>query len=101
MPQTPIEPPETLEWRKYLYVSPTSPPPDLLVRIKKLAEKEFQWTVLSPHQDFTHLQAEELHCELSAARSLLADALGSTLALTDPAECHRPSTRMNHMETRR
>ena len=67
MPQTPIEPPETLEWRKYLHVSPTSPPPDLLVRIKKLAEKEFQWTVLSPHQDFTHLQAEDLHCELSAA----------------------------------
>jgi hypothetical protein len=39
----------------------------LLVRIQKLSEKEFQWTVLSPHQDFTGLSAEELHCNLSAA----------------------------------
>lgn len=67
MPPTPIRPPETVEWRKYLHVSPTSPPPDLLVRIKKLCEKEFQWTVLSPHQDFTGLSAEELHCKLSEA----------------------------------
>jgi hypothetical protein len=67
IPHTPIKPPETLEWRKYLHVSPTVPPPDLLVRIKRLGEKEFQWTVLSPHQDFTGLPAEELYSTLSAA----------------------------------
>jgi len=67
MPPTPIKPPETLEWRKYLHVSPTSPPPDLLVRIKKVGEKDFQWTVRSPHQDFTGLSAIELHSALSAA----------------------------------
>jgi hypothetical protein len=67
MPHTPIEPPETVEWRRHLHVSPTSPPPDLLVRIQKLAELEFQWTVLSPHQDFTGLPAQDLHCELTVA----------------------------------
>src|SRR6266550_2405663 len=64
---TKIEPPKQVEWRKYLHVSPTSPPPDFLVRIKKLRDREFQWTVLSPHRDFTGLPADELNSTLSAS----------------------------------
>jgi hypothetical protein len=67
MAPTPITPPENVEWRKHLNLSLTAPPPDLLVRIHKVDEREFQWTVLSPHQDFKTIDPKDLHCKLSDA----------------------------------
>jgi hypothetical protein len=67
MEPTPIEPPKTVEWREHLHLPFTSPPPDLLVRIQQLGEREFQWTVLSPHRDFKALPPSELYSRLSTA----------------------------------
>jgi hypothetical protein len=67
MEPTPIEPPAAVEWREHLHLPLTSPPPDLLVRIQRLSEREFQWTVLSPHRDFKALPPSDLYSRLSTA----------------------------------
>lgn len=67
MEPTAIEPQEAVEWREHLHLPLTSPPPDLLVRIQRLGEREFQWTVLSPHRDFKALPPSALYCRLSTA----------------------------------
>ena len=67
MAATPITPPEQPEWRDYLHVAPTAPPPDLLVRVKTVSENTFHWTLLSPHRDFTQLAKEDLVSQLRPA----------------------------------
>jgi hypothetical protein len=64
-PQIPVR--EQVPWREHLCVEPDAPPPDLLVRIKKIGERTFKWIILSPHMNFTGLTEENLTCDLSAA----------------------------------
>ncbi|HWZ98412.1 MAG TPA: CHAT domain-containing protein [Candidatus Dormibacteraeota bacterium] len=47
-----IATPETPPWRKDLLVAPGTPPPDLLIRIKKVGLTEFEWSLFSPHMSF-------------------------------------------------
>lgn len=45
------KPPESY-WSKLIYLEQGAQPPDLLVRISKTGEHEYQWVCLSPHMQF-------------------------------------------------
>jgi CHAT domain/Domain of unknown function (DUF4062) len=54
---------QLMPWRKLLYVSPSSAPPDLLVRIQ-LSNGQLKWSLLSPHLSFADLSVTDLDSSL-------------------------------------
>lgn len=59
-----VAPPKIVPWRAHLCVEPKAPPPDLLVRIQRLEEGRYLWSLLSPHRTFTALGAAECTSDL-------------------------------------
>ncbi len=73
-----VPPPEAASWRSHLSIDPKAPPPDLLVRIKRLDEARFRWFLFSPHRSFAALGAEECTSSLGSAPYFFArDHFGS------------------------
>lgn len=57
---------ETLPWREHLHLAPGAPPPDLLVRIERLDDRSFRWSLLSPHRSFAAIPDADLTTYLGA-----------------------------------